>query len=155
MVLFSLEMENRLIQTKVYYKRYSVWKETSHKPLKVTTAKSSFPVCKSLIQLASMNAFIPCDNWRHYIFFIQIYRYPEVWWNRHFAVFFETSVLQEVCILYRLSPQQHSNDANTKGPQQSFYFLNLLIAFVYFFSLWMFNIFLFKTQKLSRGMFLY
>ena len=41
--LFSLEMLRRLVQTKVYYKlRYSVWKETSHKPLKVAAAKKSF-----------------------------------------------------------------------------------------------------------------
>ena len=40
---FSLEMQGRLLQTKVYFKLcYSVSKETSHKPLKVATAKKSF-----------------------------------------------------------------------------------------------------------------
>ena len=37
-------MQRNLIQTKVYYKLfYSVWKETSHKALKVAAAKRSFP----------------------------------------------------------------------------------------------------------------
>ena len=36
-------MQKRLIQTKVSYKLfYSLWKETSHKPLKVAAAKKSF-----------------------------------------------------------------------------------------------------------------
>ena len=39
------------------------------------------------------------------IIFLQIYHYPEVWYNRHVAAFFETSVLKEVHILYPLSPQ--------------------------------------------------
>ena len=56
--LFSLELLRRLVQTKVYYKlRYFVWKETSHKPLKVAAAKNLSRVCIILIQLASMNAF--------------------------------------------------------------------------------------------------
>ena len=48
--------------------------------------------------------FIPCDNWKA-LFFIQIYHYPEVWYNRHIAAFFEASVLKEVRILVLLSPQ--------------------------------------------------
>ena len=52
--------------------------------------------------------FIPCSNWK-VLFFIQIYRYPEVWYNRHIAAFFEVSVLKEVRNLYQLSPQQHDN----------------------------------------------
>ena len=37
-------MQKRLILTKVYYKLfYSVWKETSHKPLKVAAGNKSFP----------------------------------------------------------------------------------------------------------------
>ena len=34
--------------------------------------------------------FVPCDNWKR-LSFIQIYRSPEVWYNRHIAAFFETS----------------------------------------------------------------
>ena len=65
-------------------------------------------VCVPLIQLASMNVFahmffIPYDNWET-LFFLYIYRYPEVWHNRHVGVFFETNLLKEVSILYTLAP---------------------------------------------------
>ena len=44
MVISSREMHRRLIQTKVYYKLFqSVWKEASHKTLKVAAAEKSFP----------------------------------------------------------------------------------------------------------------
>ena len=56
--------------------------------------------------------FIPCDNWKTF-FFIQTYRYPEVWYNRHVAALFGTSILKKVRILYSLFPQQHYNAANT------------------------------------------
>ena len=43
MVFSSLEMQRRLIITKVYYKPfYSFWKRMPHKPLKVAAAKKSF-----------------------------------------------------------------------------------------------------------------
>ena len=51
------------------------------------------------------------------LFFIQTYRYPEVFCNCHVAAIFKTSVLKEVCILHPLShplsPQEHYNPANT------------------------------------------
>ena len=37
---------------------------------------------------------------------MQIYRYLEVWYDPHVAVFFEASVLRDVHILYSLSLQQ-------------------------------------------------
>ena len=36
---------------------------------------------------------------------MKIYRYPEVWYNRYVAAFFEADVLNEVRILYPSSPQ--------------------------------------------------
>ena len=48
--------------------------------------------------------FISNDNWKT-LFFTQMYRYPEVRYNRHDAAFFETNVLKEVRILHSLSPQ--------------------------------------------------
>ena len=46
LVFSSQERQRRLIQTKVYYKLFcSIWKETSHKPLKVAAAKKIFPKC--------------------------------------------------------------------------------------------------------------
>ena len=44
LVYSSRERQRGLTQTKVYYKPfYFVWKETSHKPLKVAAEKKSFP----------------------------------------------------------------------------------------------------------------
>ena len=86
-LIFSyLEMQRRLIQTKAYYKlSYSVWKEVSHKSLKVAAAKKSSPSVYT-IDTTWFNEFffIPSDNWKT-LFFIQIYRYPKVWYNRHVA----------------------------------------------------------------------
>ena len=48
--------------------------------------------------------FIPFDNWKT-LFFMQIYQYPAVCYNRHFAALFETSVLKEARVLYPLSLQ--------------------------------------------------
>ena len=62
MVFSSLEMQRRLIWTKLYYKLlYSVWNETSHKPLKVAAAKNLSQVYISFMQLASVNVF--CSMW--------------------------------------------------------------------------------------------
>ena len=109
MVFSFLEMQRRLIQTKVYYKPFCfVWKCVYH--------------CYNLLRWMF---FTPCDNWKT-LFFIQIYRYPEVWYNPGFAAFFDTSVLKEVHVLYPLSPQSHHNAANSKGPKYNFYLLNVL-----------------------------
>ena len=48
--------------------------------------------------------FIPCDNGKAF-FFIQTYRYPEVWCNHHVAALFEASILKKVRILHTLFPQ--------------------------------------------------
>ena len=40
-----------------------------------------------------------------------------LWCNGHVAALLETSVLKEDRILFLLSPQQHCNAANTKGPK--------------------------------------
>ena len=66
LVFFSLEMQRRLGQTKVYYKLcYSVWKETSHKLLKSSSRKKVFPKCvHHWYVLLRWVLFIPCDNWK-------------------------------------------------------------------------------------------
>ena len=51
------------------------------------------------------------DNWKTF-FFIQTYRYPEVWCKLDVAALFETSILKKVRILYSLFPQEHYNAAN-------------------------------------------
>ena len=57
------------------------------------------------MQVALINAFIPCDKWNT-LFFVRVYRCLEIFSNRHIAVSFETSVLKEVCILLYL----HNNN---------------------------------------------
>ena len=57
-VFLPLEMQTRLIQTKVYHtSSYFVWKETIHKPLQVPAAKILFSSFMLMVQLASMNVF--------------------------------------------------------------------------------------------------
>ena len=66
MVVYSLQKQERLTQTKVYFKFfYSVQIETTHKPSKVAAAKKNFLqcVCYSCNLLQSM-FFTPCDNWK-------------------------------------------------------------------------------------------
>ena len=64
LVFFSVEMQKGLQQTKVYYNLcYSVWKETSHKPLKVAAAKkSSLNVYIIDTTLLRWMLFILCDK---------------------------------------------------------------------------------------------
>ena len=70
MVLSSQEMQTRLIQTTVYYKRfYSVWKKRSHKPLKEQLQESLSQVCILLIQLASRNIFYSVITGRYYFLY--------------------------------------------------------------------------------------
>ena len=53
------------------------------------------------IQLASMNFFIPCDNWKR-LCFIKVYRYSEIFFNCHVVAFIRTSVLKDIRILRHL-----------------------------------------------------
>ena len=48
--------------------------------------------------------FIPCDKWKT-LFFSKSFWLPQDFFNHHFAVFFETSVLKQVRIL----PSLHNN----------------------------------------------
>ena len=106
LVFSSRERQRRLIQTKAYYKIvYSVWKETSHKPLKVTAAKKFFPSMYIIGKICfDFCFFFSCNNWKT-LFFMQIYHYSEVWCNRRVAAFFDISVLKQICILCPLSPK--------------------------------------------------
>ena len=70
-----LEVQWRHMQTiKTHTLFFCVWKDTTLKPLKVATAKTLFPVCMLLVQLASFNAFY--SMWLlEDIFFINVYSY--------------------------------------------------------------------------------
>ena len=67
----------RATETNQSIRFYSVWKETTHKPLKVAAAKPFSPVYMLLVQLASMSIFILYDNWKTLLFII-VYRYSVI-----------------------------------------------------------------------------
>ena len=152
MVIFSLEIQRRLVQTKVYNKRcYSIGKETSHKLLKVATTKKSFPS----VYIIDATCFDECILLPVKAGTYILYKFIVI---RKFS---ETAML--LCSLKQVFWKKPwfyirylHNTADTKGSQQRFYFLNLLIAFFSSFSLWMLHIFhykrYFKTQKLKSSL---
>ena len=77
-VVLSVEMQKRLQQTKVCYSfSYFVWKETTHKPLKVEAAKTLFSsVCVIGTTCFDECFFILCDNWKTSVF-VKFYRCSE------------------------------------------------------------------------------
>ena len=122
LVFSSRKRQIRLIQIKVYYKRfYSVWKETSHKPLKVTTAKITFPnmyiIDRTCFDLRFLFHVI---NGRHYFLrkFSSTQRFgaiamllrslTQVFWSR--SAFYVRYLQSNTSVL-------HFNAANTKGPK--------------------------------------
>ena len=90
---------------------YPVLKEVSHKPLKIAAAKKSFPSV-FIINTTCFDEGFSFHVINANSIFTQSYRYPEAWFNRHVAVFFQTNFWEEVRILYPLSPQQYYDDAN-------------------------------------------
>ena len=71
-------MQRRLVQARVYYKSfYSISKEASHKPLKVATAKKSFPSVFVIDVTCFDECFLFHVMTENSIFFTQIYRSPE------------------------------------------------------------------------------
>ena len=122
LVFSSRKRQIRLIQIKVYYKRfYSVWKETSHKPLKVTTAKITFPnmyiIDRTCFDLRFLFHVI---TGRHYFLrkFSSTQRFgaiamllrslTQVFWSR--SAFYVRYLQSNTSVL-------HFNAANTKGPK--------------------------------------
>ena len=122
LVFSSRKRQIRLIQIKVYYKRfYSVWKETSHKPLKVTTAKNTFPnmyiIGRTCFDLCFLFHVI---TGKHYFLrkFSSTQRFgaiamllrslTQVFWSR--SAFYVRYLQSNTSVL-------HFNAANTKGPK--------------------------------------
>ena len=122
LVFSSRKRQIRLIQIKVYYKLfYSVWKETSHKPLKVTTAKITFPnmyiIDRTCFDLRFLFHVI---TGRHYFLrkFSSTQRFgaiamfmrslTQVFWSR--SAFYVRYLQSNTSVL-------HFNAANTKGPK--------------------------------------
>ena len=121
LVLSSLEIQRRLMQTKLYCTFFcSVLKKASHKPSKVAATKSVFPG-----QLASMNVFYSILE-RTY--FLDKFIVTQSFLATTMLLLSLKQVFgKEVRILCLFSLQYHYNAANTKGPNQSFYFVNILI----------------------------
>ena len=88
-------MERRLIQTKHAKNFLTLSEKTISQTFKSSSCKSLSQVCVPLYNLLRWMFFIPCDNWKT-LFFIQIYCYIEVWYNRHVDAFFKGTVLKEV-----------------------------------------------------------
>ena len=122
LVFSSRKRQIRLIQIKVYYKLfYSVWKETSHKLLKVTTAKITFPnmyiIDRTCFDLRFLFHVI---TGRHYFLckFSSTQRFgaiamllrslTQVFWSR--SAFYVRYLQSNTSVL-------HFNAANTKGPK--------------------------------------
>ena len=105
---------------------YFVWKETTHKPLKETAAKS---VSREIIfwcMSFRWTFFIAFDSWKT-LFLKKFVVTLRFFCNRHVFAFFETGVLKEVSVLRHL----HSNSTmpTPKSPNKTvvhLYFLNVL-----------------------------
>ena len=102
-VFLPLEIQKRLEQTKVYHAfSYFVWKETTHKPLKVAAAKILF----SSVYVIATTCFDECFLF-YVITGIQYFSWKINVTLRflkfHVAAFFEASVFKEVRILYVIS----------------------------------------------------
>ena len=122
LVFSSRKRQIRLIQIKVYYKFfYSVWKETSHKPLKVTTAKITFPNMYIIDRTCfNLRFLFHVITGRHYFLrkFSSTQRFgaiamllrslTQVFWSR--SAFYVRYLQSNTSML-------HFNAANTKGPK--------------------------------------
>ena len=106
LVFSSLEIQRRLIQTKLYYHFLLLClKRNVSQTFKSSNCNKLF--AKFLCYWYSLlwwMFFILCDNWKK--FFIKIYHYPELFCNRHVIAFFEASALRSR-ILCPLSLQYH------------------------------------------------
>ena len=102
-VFLPLEMQKRVKQTKVCHAfSYFVWKETTHKTLKVVAANSLF----SSVYVIGTTCFDECFSFsvitkKHYFSWKFIVTLN--FFKRHFATFYEASVLKEVRILCVIS----------------------------------------------------
>ena len=123
LVFFSLEMQRRLVQTKVHYKLWQfAWKETSHKLLKVAAAKKSFPS----VYIIDITCFDECFLFhvvtgRRYFYTNYTQRFGETatLLRSLKQVFWKKSAFY-MCFLH------YNNAANTEYPQKKF----LLLKFV-------------------------
>ena len=98
-VFLPLGIQRRPEQTKLYHAfSYFVWKETTHNPLKVASAKALF----SSVYIIGAACFDEC-----FLFYVITGRHYFLWKTDvdcHVAAFFEASVLKK-SVIYVFSPQ--------------------------------------------------
>ena len=102
LVFFSLKIQRRLWQTRVYCNFfYCLKRNVSQTFRNIGTGKMFSPLCMLLAQLALINVFIPCDNWKIFFFFKKTAcLYSKVFSTAMFFLsFFEASELKELRIL--------------------------------------------------------
>ena len=103
LVFLPLEMQKGLKQTKVYDTFfYFVWKEMTHKPLKVAAVETLF----SRVYVIGTACFDECVYFLWYLQDITFYKSLPVlsdFFNRHVTAFFEASLLKELHILCVIS----------------------------------------------------
>ena len=122
-VFFSVEIQRRLAQTKLYFQFFTLClKRNISQTSKVAAAKNFFPsVYMLLVKLASMNVFIPCDDLKNY--FLKKFIFTQ----SIFAIAMLLSSLKQLfwkksvfCIRYLYNNTKDvllaNNKANTKGP---------------------------------------
>ena len=105
LVFFPLEMQRRLIQTEVYYMFFLLsLKRNSSQTFKNKLQKTFSLDFFSLVQLASINVFVLCGNWKT-LFFIKVYLCFELFFKCHAVAFFEEGIIKEILFFNTLSPQ--------------------------------------------------
>ena len=72
-----------------YYQQHRSYR-TSLTPFQKPFLQRVYSWCKLFRKII----FVPCDNWKTMLF-IKVYRYPEILFNRHVLVLFETSDLKK------------------------------------------------------------
>ena len=97
----ALEIQKRLDQTKINHAfSYFVWKEMTHKPLKVAATKNPLLQCVWYYwNLLRWMFFILCDNLK-ILLFMKVWRYSEIFFKRYVVAFFDDRVSKEFRILY-------------------------------------------------------
>ena len=87
-LLFSRNAKNTRTDQIILYISLLFLKKNVSQHVQVAATKKYFQSVYVIDSFGLINFFISCENWK-ISFFIHIYRYPEVWWNRHVVVFFK------------------------------------------------------------------
>ena len=150
MLSLQKPVETQTFQTDIFQNKFTLWhiklfllclKRNVSQTYESSNCRNFFSKCVYYWNsLLPWMFFIPCDNWKTY--FIQIYRYPEVFYNHHAVVFF--------VFLISVNKKGQTKTKVLKFSQQFF----LLYFFYYIHFVWMFYNFLTKWNFLKLKTFL-